>query len=90
MSNVFTTNWGNLPPPKSTKVSHIISSIPYRYMAWMDNSEWPIYMPFTDHMADTSPRKITGKPDFASSILNFGSHANCYNTAQGPTEAQDV
>lgn len=90
MSTLQAISWGARTPPKETKVSHIISNIPYRYMAWMEQAEWPLYMPFTDHMADTSPRKLTSKPDFASSILKFGSPANFGNMAQGPTEAQDV
>jgi len=87
MSNIFTTNWGDLPPPKNIKVADIISNLRTKYMAWMENSEWPIYMTFIDHMSETTPRIITGKPDFASSILNLGSPTNCCNMAQGPTEA---
>ena len=87
MSNIFTINWSDLPPPKKCTVSDIISKLRYRYMAWMEGSEWPLHMPFTDRMSDTTPRIVTGKPDFASSILNLGSPSNCCNMAQGPTEA---
>ena len=90
MNNLFTANWGDLPPPKKTKVADIINSLPCKYMAWMEGSEWPIYMTLIDRMSDTAPRSITGKPDFADSILKFGSPANFCNMSQGPTEAQDV
>ena len=90
MSNIFTIRWSDGAPPKNTKVAHIINSLPCKYMAWMEGSEWPIYMTFTDRMSDTTPRTITGNPDFASSILKLGSPTDCYNTAQGPTEANNV
>ena len=90
MSNIYTYNWSDLPPPKKTKVADIINSLPCKYMAWMEGSEWPIYMTFIDHMSDIVPRLITGEPDFASSILKLGSPTNGCNTAQGPTETENA
>ena len=90
MSNIFTIKWSDGAPPKKTKVADIINKLPCKYMAWMEGSEWPIYMTFTDHMADTAPRTITGNPDFASSVLNLGCSHTAGNTAQGPTEAHNV
>ena len=86
MSNIFTIKWSDGAPPKKYTVSDIISNLPCKYMAWMEGSEWPIYMTFIDRMADTTPRSITGIPDFADSRLNLGH----WLRGQGPTEAQDV
>lgn len=83
MSNIFTTNWGDLPPPKNIKVADIISNLRTKYMAWMENSEWPIYMTFIDHMSETTPTYLAGNPDFADSSLNLGH----WTRSQGPTEA---
>ena len=91
MNNLFTANWGDLPPPKNTKVSDIISNLPFRYMAWMEGSEWPIYMTFIDHMSDTCPIHIDNRPDFTSSHLNFGAGIGNYSQVPtGPTEANNV
>ena len=90
MSNIFTIKWSDGAPPKKYTVADIIGNLPFRYMAWMKGSEWPLYMPFTDHMADATPRTITGNPDFASSRLNLGCSHIAGNTAQGPTEAHNV
>ena len=86
MNNLFTANWGDLPPPKKTKVAHIISSLKYRYMAWMEGDEWPLYMTFIDRMSDTAPNYLAGNPGFADSRLNFGH----WLRSQGPTEAHNV
>ena len=90
MNTTFTINWSDLPPPKKYTVADIISNLPFRYMAWMEGSEWPLHMPFTDRMSDTAPRTTTGNPDFASSRLNLGCSHIAGNTAQGPTEAHNV
>ena len=81
MSNIFTINWSDLPPPKKYTVADIISNLPFRYMAWMKGSEWPLFMPFTDYMSDTTPRTVTSNPDFADSSLNLGH----WTRSQGPT-----
>jgi len=90
MSNIFTINWSDLPPPKKYTVADIISKLRYRYMAWMEGSEWPIYMTFVDRMSDTAPTYLSGNPDFAGSRLNLGCSHIAGNTAQGPTEAHNV
>ena len=91
MSNVYTYNWSDLPPPKNTKVAHIISSLKYRYMYWMEGYEWPLYMTFIDRMSDTSPTHIDNRPDFTSSNLNFGAGIKNYSQVPtGPTETQDA
>ena len=86
MNNLFTADWDYLPPPKNAKVADIISSLRTKYMAWMEGSEWPIYMTLIDRMSDTAPRTITGNPDFADSRLNLGH----WLRSQGPTEAHNV
>ena len=86
MNTTLTINLSDLPPPKKYTVSDIISNLPCKYMAWMEGSEWPIYMTFIDRMSDTAPRSITGKPDFADSRLNLGH----WLRSQGPTEAHNV
>ena len=91
MSNIYTYNWSDLPPPKNTKVADISSKLQCRYMAWMEGSEWPIYMTFIDRMADICPIHIDNRPDFTSSNLNFGAGIKNYSQVPtGPTEAQDV
>ena len=90
MSNIFTINWSDLPPPKKYTVADIISNLPFRYMAWMEGSEWPIYMTFVDRMSDKAPTYLAGNPDFADSRLNLGCSHIAGNTAQGPTEAHNV
>lgn len=55
-------------------------------MAWMEGSEWPIYMTFVDRMSDTTPTYLVGNPDFAGSWLNLGH----WLRPQGPTEAHNV
>jgi len=91
MSNIYTYNWSDLPPPKKTKVADIINSLPCKYMAWMEESEWPIYMTFIDHMSDTSPTHIDNRPDFTSSNLNFGAGIKNYSQVPtGPTETKDA
>jgi len=87
MNTIFTVNWSDLPPPKRYTVSDIISNLPFRYMAWMEGSEWPIYMTFVDRMSDTAPTYLADNPDFADSRLNLGH----WLRSQGPTtEAHNV
>ena len=86
MKNTRTVDLGGKSPPTHTKVADIINSLPCKYMAWMEGSEWPIYMTLIDRMSDTAPRSITGNPDFADSRLNLGH----WLRSQGPTEAHNV
>jgi hypothetical protein len=37
-------------------VADISGSLKVPYMAWMEHSEWPIYMTFIDHMSRTKPK----------------------------------
>ena len=87
MSTIYTYNWSDLPPPKNTKVADIINSLPCKYMAWMEGSEWPLYMTFIDRMSDTRPTHITSTPDFTASNLNLGAGVQNYQQVpKGPTE----
>jgi len=64
-------------------VAAIRGSLQVPYMAWMEHSEWPIYMTFIDHMSDTSPVYISKTPDFSNSILSFGADSMS-QIPQGP------
>ena len=68
-------------PPVKEVVAHHISSMRFKFKAWMREGEWGLWLLMVDHSSDTRPKHSPMGLMFEFMETRFG---NCLNT-QGPS-----
>ena len=64
------------------------SHLKVRKKAWMSSLEWKVYIVFTDHMSETSP-KFTVLPKCPPFIMNLGAgKEDKTQVSQGPPKTE--